>query len=480
MKKLITFLLAIGVLLTFQACDSFLDVNTDPNAATEVPGDILFPTVQTTLSSRTIETGPGTSFHSQLWGPRGSTGVFLNPDRYTISEFTTGNTWSGFYGNALRNLTIMIQQAEEATPPNNNTAAQGKILAAQAYYTLTTLFEDIPFSQANNAEFENPEFDAQRDVLYGVIELAQEGVSQLDFDEEVFVGIVEGDLIYGGDLQNWARFGRSIQLKAYMLLRNGGENVDAEINALLAQDLIRQNSQNAAIAFFDNDDNANNKWQLMNLFSGGDNVWWAGGAALVDLMNEYEDPRRATFLDPLTDSDPPAYAGALPGTTGGVSPAVVSPVSLNVLQRDWPERLITASETLLLEAEFYHRTGNTGAARQALEDGLRASMGFFNGKDGEIPVATQDAFVAQILADFDSRDNAGQLRMIHEQQYIDLFERGQDGWTQWRRTKVPELTMPQNAVLGDFIRRYNYPPAERNSNPNTPAPLSGDAPMWFE
>ncbi len=480
MKKLITFLLAIGVLFAFQACDSFLDVNTDPNAATEVPGDVLFPTVQANMAARTIESGPGGLFFSQLWGPRGSTGVFLEPDRYQISEFTTGNTWSGMYGTVLRNITIMIEQAEEATPPNNNAAAQGKILAASVYYMLTTLFEDIPFSQANNPEFENPEFDSQRDALFGIIELAQEGIDQLDFEEDVFVGVVDGDLIYGGDLQNWARFGRSLQLKAYMLLRNGGENVDSQITTLLQGDLIRQNSQNAKIPFFDNDDNANMKWNLMNLFSGGDNVWWAGGAALVDLMNEYEDPRRATFLYPLTDSDPPAYAGALPGTTGGVNRAVVSAVHLNVLQRDWPERLITSSEVVLQEAEFYHRTGNTGAARQAFEDGVRLSMGFFNGKDGEIPAATQDAFIAQLLADYDSRDNAGQLRMIHEQQYIDLFERGQDGWTQWRRTKVPELTMPQNAVLGDFIRRYNYPPAERNSNPNTPAPVSGDTPMWFE
>jgi hypothetical protein len=35
-------------------------------------------------------------------------------------------------------------------------------------------------------------------------------------------------------------------------------------------------------------------------------------------------------------------------------------------------------------------------------------------------------------------------------------------------------------VLGDIIRRYPMPTAERSANPNIPDPVPLDRPMWFE
>ena len=108
-----------------------LDINTDPDAATEVEGDLLLPTVLANLAgSRAIEISPGMAFHVQIMSSNGSTGVFNDPERYTISSFTSGNTWSNIYTTGLKNLTLMRDQALAQSPARTNVAAQAEILSA--------------------------------------------------------------------------------------------------------------------------------------------------------------------------------------------------------------------------------------------------------------------------------------------------------------------------------------------------------------
>jgi hypothetical protein len=495
MKLFKTLIFSTVLLFALTSCEDFLDVNTDPNAATEVSPDLLFPTVLANVAAnRAIEIMPSNAFFVNIWAPNGSTGVFINPDRYIISPFSTGNTWSNWYGTSMRNLTLMIEAAETNEPARPNVAAQAKMMQAYLFFSLTMMWEDIPFTQSQDPEeFPEPEFDDQETVLRGVITMLDEAIAQTQQGE---AAVGDGDLIYGGDMDKWVRFANSLKLRTYMFLRNQDTSVDSEIEALLnSAPLIRTNADEASIPFFDNNDNANNLWTLNNLFggftdAGNGNIFVYAGETLVDIMNDLDDPRRETYFAFRTDDDgatfvEESYVGQTAGVSGFGGPT--NAVSQNIIRRDWPNRMLTASEVLFYEAEFLATTGDLPGAYDAYIAGVRASLDFLApytvldsraGESDGISEADKDDYIANLPASFTSENQA--LEAIHTQQYIEVLDRAPENWSHWKRTKFPTLNVAQNADLGDVIRRFPYPPSEISSNPNTPQDPILDTPMWFE
>lgn len=495
MKRFTILALAVAVLGTLTACDDFLDVNDDPNNASPEqvagePGLVFIDAAAQLSANKNIEIIEQNSF-AQTWGSAGAASVFNNPELYSVSTFTTGNTWNQLYTDVGENLEQIIdaaEAAEEGSLPTdkNNIAAQAKILQAYAYFNLTQMFGAVPASQANEVdEFPNPAPDAQEDVLRFVIDQVDEAVNQINFDQP---GIQDRDVFYNGNMDQWRKFGNTIKLRALLLLDSGGQDVAGEINSVLDQPLIRTNADNMLFPFSGNQGNENNFFQLSQDFSfdadgdgAPDNIWYACNSELVTRMkNETSvtDPRLSTYCAPNASGE---FVGSGPGdfeavpALGGTSSAI----SANIHRPTYPERFATAAEVLLKEAEWALRQGNTSVAQQKLEDGVTASMDFFDEKPGAIPQADKQAFI-DALPDLASLSQDEALTFIRTQQWLDLFERHPENWTHWRRTKTPELEAPTNAQLGTIIRRYEYPPDPVATNPNLPPTQQQETPMWFE
>src|SRR5690606_40222967 len=95
-------------------------------------------------------------------------------------------TWKLYYSSGGNNLLQAIRIAESARPVQNYDAAQNKIVRAQFMYEDTTLYGDVPFSQAwNPEEFPYPVYDSQKEVLEGVISLLDEAVAQIELDNSL-------------------------------------------------------------------------------------------------------------------------------------------------------------------------------------------------------------------------------------------------------------------------------------------------------
>lgn len=492
MKRFTLLALAVVALFTLSACNDFLDVNDDPNNASpeDVAGEpgLLFLTAEAQLASnKNIEIIGQNSF-AQTWASAGAASVFNNPELYSISTFTTGNTWDAVYTDVGENLQQIIEAAEAAEPGSlpvdaGNVIAQAKILQAYGYFYLTQMFGAVPASQANRAdEFPNPAPDTQQEVLRYVITRIDEALEEMDFNAP---GIVSRDVFYGGNMDQWRKFGNTIKFRALLLLDSGGEDVTSEINTLLQEPLIRSNADNALFPFSTDQNNENNFFQLSQDFSGDfngdgvpDNIWYVCNAELVDRMQDLGDPRLGTYCEPNADGE---FVGSAPGQFMSV-PALGgtgSAVSTNIHRPDYPERFATAAEVLLKEAEWALRQGDPTLAQQKLEDGVAASIDFFDEQPGAIDEADKNAYINS-LPDLSSLPQAEALEFIQTQQWLDLFERHPENWTHWRRTKVPELEAPSNASLGTIIRRYTYPPGPASTNPNLPPTRQPDTPMWFE
>ncbi|MFH5883707.1 SusD/RagB family nutrient-binding outer membrane lipoprotein [Halalkalibaculum sp. DA3122] len=480
------------VLLFSAGCSDFLDINEDPNAATEVEGDLLFPTALGYIASnRAIEIGPSNTLWAQIWSSNGSTSVFTDSETYAVSSFMTGNTWSFYYVDVLKNLELVRQQAESADPVRNNVAAQAKILQSYVFYELTVLFGAVPYTEAVDSEISQPNFDDQETILRGLVTDLTEAVDQIEIGSEL-AGVTDGDLIYKGDMAKWEKFGNSLKLRILMLIRNKDNSVDSEIADLLENEpLIRTNADNAEIPFFNETNNANNLWKLNNQFAGfvnagNGNGYLFAGDPLVSLMKDLGnngDPRLGTYFEYAVDfDDGTQQTSEYFGQEAGVfdyNDGETSMLSQNIIRQDWPSRIVTASEVLFYEAEYYANQGDLDAAEDSYEAGIRASMDYFDDKPGSIPDSERDDYI-NALDDLSTLGQTQALEDIHEQQYIDVFEKAPENWTQWRRVKVPDLPVPQNALLGNIIRRFPYPPDELSANPNAPSRPSNDTPMWFE
>lgn len=477
--KTYTKLIAFSLVLMFTAtsCDEDLvDINQNPNAAVNIDPGLLFPEVIVNFSSsRTVELN-AININAQHWASGGSAGVFSNPERYILSTFTTGNTWSNWYSNNLKNLFLVKDLVANDSPEDLQIVGQAQVLEAFIYLNLTLIWEDIPFSEAINAtEFPSPNFDTQEEVLNGILVILDEAIANLNASgSDIVTG---GDLIFNGDAEKWIKWANSIKLKTLMLIANKNPGaVSAQIQALVNQPLILDNADEAKLDFSSEIGGENPIWRTLDRFAGGANLFWFSGSTLVNLMQGLNDPRIPTYFDANDDGE---YVGQ---DQGVFTSAGISPVSLNIIRPEMPDRYTTASENNFLLAEaalLGYISGGAAAADTYFKAGVQASLDFYDGKPGAIDAADKTAYMGT-LPDLTGLSEAEAYDAINDQHYISLFSRGLEAWTQWRRTKSVDLQQPVEAVISGLIRRYSYPPDELGSNPNTPSQKPLDAPMWFE
>lgn len=178
MKKIRTKILlafAASGLLLLPSCGDWLDINTNELASTKVEPGYLFNYAAVNYSGTRMG---GDQYMSIAWPAQIiSDGDYWygGDDFYTISTYSTGNTWVSTYASVGNNLLKAIEFAKEAEDPNAE--AQCKILFAISVWGSTMIFGDIPYSEAwRIEEIKTPKFDPQKDILYALVDLVDEAI----------------------------------------------------------------------------------------------------------------------------------------------------------------------------------------------------------------------------------------------------------------------------------------------------------------
>lgn len=454
----------LSVLFVFSSCQEQLDINTDPLVATSADPNVVLPFVIVQYSSR-FESELGTRIMDV---PQHFSFCFNSPRRGNTSIFLTGNTWGMYYTQVLGNLALVEADALEAGESSNNVAAIAKILKAKSFFELSCIWEKIPFTEAlDGAQFSSPKFDDQETIFRGALTILDEAIQLIDkIPATGIFDVSKGDVIYGGDMDLWRRWANSLKLRILMMMRNK-VNVDSEINAVLSQPLIEDNSQAALIRYFDSPGAENAFHQIVTAFFGpsneGANVH-GPGIPLYNLLKDSGDPRFDLFIE---DRGEP-----LNGSRPNAERAVILD---NIIRADIPHILFLPSEISFYKAEL--ALDGIGSDAQANFDrGLTQILEFW-GQDVpgvQLTLASADieAFVTSLPA--------VTKQSVQEQLFLESFLRPVLAWNTVRRTGVPALEPPSNTTITDILKRFNYPPDEVASNPNTPANPTTDTPMWFE
>jgi hypothetical protein len=298
--------------------------------------------------------------------------------------------------------------------------------------------------------------------------------------------IETADVLYGGDIAKWRRYGNSLLLRAGMRL--------SKIDAAQAQQVVSRAAQGGVIET--NADNAMVRHDA-NYVNGIGNMLNSTEAANIYLAAPFADYLKKTN-DPRLRSIAVRYVGAKSGTEQVASRASTDPtvqigmpfgydnntisaeVTKNKLASFYdfsqvdrtrmakntaPTFLVTAAQTQLLLAEAAQRGWVTGTTVETYYNrGVRLHMEQLAAFDANsaVPAAAIDTYLTEnpFVA-------ANALEQINTQYWIASFLNGPEAFANFRRSGFPKLTpnpFPGKAIKGNFISRLTYPNSEISVN----------------
>jgi hypothetical protein len=478
MKQYITGLLMATLLVT--SCDkNFNEINTSKDDFRTM--DPVF--VLNGALINMMETGDRIQqlqVAQYLFSPFGSSLAGANYNQYTSMQDFPFNSF--YPGSVTRTVSIIEGTKNDAAKSNLYNIA--RIWKAYTFQVLTDTYGDVPYTEAGLGYLKQtikPVYDTQASIYTDILKELDEASAALDAAK----GPVTGEILYGGDIAKWKKFGYSILLRAAMRLQKiDPAKAQTYVTKAIAGGLMTSNADNAKLL-------RTPEWAnpFGSELSGNEKANYYATKTFVEMLKTTNDPRLGSWLhryvgakvssDQTTareTKDPALQKGAPLGyndiTIAQTTAAEGVASFYDYSQFDWnvvftrssPQWYCTYSQTQLLLAEAIYRGWATGNAATSYSNAVKADlerMADF-GTKAAIPAATVTAYVAaNTLAAGD------ELKMIGTQYWIVSIPNGFEGWSGFRRTGYPQLPpnpYPASEIPGEFIRRHVYPTREDIAN----------------
>jgi hypothetical protein len=424
MKKILILLLTS---IVFTSCESYFgDVNVDPNRPSSATPATILPAVETSIAyTYWGDVSRYASICSQHL--KGNDRQFIAYNNYVFLATDYNTVWDNVYADALKDINTL--QVTSATNGNEMYAGIANVLAAYNLLLATSLWGDIPYSEAiKGADNQKPKYDTQSDIFTAIFKLLDDSKAGLSSTKGAKPGT--DDIIFAGNLDKWKMFGEGIRARAYLQLgKKDAANYQKALDAANAS--FKSKADEAGFSFL-TPTQSNAPWYQYNI-QRGDNVV---NPTILSLM-------------PATDVRKAAFSQDLPGND-----------KHTIFTNNQNVRLLSYAEIQFIIAEASKRTSKDAAALTALQNGVKASC--------EIYGLTATAEMTSGLT--------GTLTEILTQKYYSELMNPQ-AWFDWRRTGVPTLKPNSGTAIPV---RFLYPLTEVNYNANaTNGKNSLYTPLWI-
>ncbi|HZF65257.1 MAG TPA: SusD/RagB family nutrient-binding outer membrane lipoprotein [Chitinophagaceae bacterium] len=489
MKKFINYSW-VAILLLMASCDkNFDEININKTAPTAI--DPVFQ-----LNSAVINSSfNGTTLSYEL----GIVQQIITPNSGVLTganfnQDNRGNTqanWQGLYRGVIRNTKDIINRTKDM-PERSNLMHMARIVQAQAFMILTDSYGDIPYTEGGtgySSQIFLPKYDAQQDIYNDLIKELTEASAALNASGRVETG----DVLYGGNIAQWKKFGYSLLLRAGMRLSKvDATKAQATVQAAFAGGVITSNADNAVMKH--SSDYTQGIGGTLNSTEAA-NYYLA--EPFVDYLKNTNDPRLSSIAirykgatsgsdqkwdrtkSDFNGSTNPADQIGMPlGYDNATIKAVATSKGLasfydfsqvdrgRLVKVSAPVFFVTAAQTNLLLAEARHRGWITaGTVEGYYNAGVRAHMEQMAAYDAGSAIASSaiDAYLAA-----NPFDPSKALEQINTQYWIASFLNGPEAWANFRRSGFPALTpnpFPGKDLTTEaFIRRLTYPNSEISVN----------------
>jgi hypothetical protein len=283
--------------------------------------------------------------------------------------------------------------------------------------TAADLFGDVVYSQAYTGP--NPKLDPQMQVYDAVQAVLAKAVTNLQASGRTNIGPEGADIVYGGDPGAWTALAHTVKARFYLHTAEVRPNAYAQALAEAKQGIMDP-ANNFTFPFSGNAGEQSFWYQFDVVQRPG---YFEPGASFVALLQQRKDPRLARYFN-----------------------ASQTDLSSSFRAPNAPERIVTAQENLLIEAEAAYRTGDETLARQALNQEQQI--------EGVSPTPA-------------SVTGPALLREILTEKYIALFGTIEP-WNDYKRTCFPNVAPPASARGKKIPARLLYDANERQTNTNIP------------
>lgn len=448
----------ISLILVIGSCTKkFDDINTNPVLVTE---EIIQPSMllSAVLKNSIFPTYENSTFkeYANYFSNEASGAIFQ--DRDWTEPF------ADFQSNLINIAEVIRLTADDPDLSNQNAIA--RIWKVWVFHQLTDAYGDLPYFEAvqnMNETVNQPRYNTQEEIYRDFFKELGEAVAALSPDGSK-KSFGNADLLFGGDVKKWARFGNSLRLRLALRVRYADADLATQnVNAVLTQPLIDENTWNAKLATLDDGDISNRNPLYNEYVNSNGYPVWAGFTVTQELLKR-NDPRLDVFISPASIGAA-GYRGR-PMTLhtdqklryGNDSTAVL-PLTFQQAVQDII--IFNAAEVYFLRAEAA-LAGLSGEDAEAMyRAGIEASLEQYNVVAGEIA-----GYLASPAGSLSGPTEEEDLENIIVQKYLAMYNQGTEAWAEYRRTGYPKIWTGNDfgSTAGAIPRRLTYPQSEYSLN----------------
>jgi hypothetical protein len=474
MKKLSISLVAVTMGVMLMGCKkSFLDINRDPNNATEssITPDLTMAAQLTAIAGANASSWDFLSRWMGYWSASGSYSRATVEMSYNINNDFGAGVWNGAY------YTVgQLKSIEKKAEALNWKFYQGMSIILQSYVmsVLVDLYGDIPYSTAwDLAGNIRPTYDNGEDIYKDLMTRIDAGLALIKAADGSDSKIGTVDVLFKGNPTNWAKFANTLKLRLLIHTTNTTTfNAATEIAKITAEGSGFLGDGLGAMVQPGYTPDKPNPYYNAHFFSiagaENDNYNRANNFSLT-LMKSLQDERYKRLYRP---------AKALPtewrGTDYGQNPIddvnsdrTSGPGYGITASASAPMWIMTSVEAMFLRAEAVARGWLPGDPQQAYEAAVRESFVFLGVPDA---VNTANAYlqVTNVRVQWPTSGNlADQLAVIMWQKYFALNGiQANETWVDFRRLGIvqPPLSLAPERLNNPIPIRLLYPTTEYSYN----------------
>ena len=450
MKRALYLLSSLLLVFTTSCVDSLEEYNIDQKRPNVVPDVTLVTTAQRGLARPLVSTNVNLNvfrLYVQYWTET----TYTDETNYNIQTRQINKEfWDALYLNSLGNLNEAKRLiATESTAENVKANQQAciEILSVYTWKILVDTYGNIPYTEALDINKPLPKYDDAKAIYASLFTRLDAALAALD---PKVAGLGTADIIYGGDIAKWTKFGNSLKLRMALTVADDDAARAKTAAEQAAPNVFTSSADNAQFGFLAVLPNANPLYE--DLVNSG-RTDFVSASPFVDVLNDLNDPRRGSYFK---EADGGGFKGGVYGDLNDYDE--FSAPGERLEDPTLPGVLLSYSEVEFLLAEARERGFAVGGtATSHYEAAVTASILESGGTAEEAATYLAQPSVAYSTA-------AGTYKQkIGVQKWIALYDQPVIAWTEWRRLDSPALEKPKDA-LSDIPLRFPYPNSELNQN----------------
>lgn len=472
MKKLISILIIV-LLVLVSSCSKFLSVDEkNPNSASAVPSNLMLPAALNT-TSRLIDLPRRYDFVYLWHGLWSISNGYAQPS--SLVQYNLANTdyQDDFNGSYLNGSNYDFMEKNSVGPKLQSYVAIAKIMKAYIFANLVDAYGDVPYSEAFKTDqgILKPKYDKQQDIYEDLIVQLDAAIDLIKTTPADAEELGDFDIVFGGDMTLWKKFANTLKLRILMHqadMANRSAYITAAIATTASEGYLGA-GEGALVnpGYVQSTGKMSPFWETFYKQDGSQQsdglAYYKAGQDACDFYIGNNDPRGVLFFAPYSGT---SIGGNYFGANLLSNPNVTSNLGPGMLQAyNQPAPLLTDFESLFIQAEACVRGFIPGTAKTLYETAVTQSFDWV----GATGAATYLAQVGKPLVNFnEATTNAAKIKLIITQKWA--ANNGiapMEIWTDYRRTGFPDfIHFTEDAAKANATPpvRLLYPEYEKSVN----------------